>query len=228
MAITKNNVPFSGDAPKQLTNISQIGVLLVASYIAAQMVADIASLKIGSVAGRAIDMGSFIYPITFTLRDLVHKNFGKKTTQTLIVLAAVINGLTVLYLMWSASITPDPESFGGVEFDAVFSPLWRIVVASIVAELASELVDTEVYDWFVSKVTRKKQWARVLVSNAVSVPLDNILFVLIAFSPVNFLGAPLVDSWSTSLDIFVLNLTIKFSVTLVSLPLIYAVPEKNV
>ena len=123
--------------------LSRMAVVVVAVYIAAQMVADIASLKIGVVAGLAVDMGTFVYPITFTLRDLVHKTLGKRNAQVLIVTAAVINLAMVLYLMWSAAVPGDADSFGGAEFSAIFAPLWRIVCASILAELVSELVDTE-------------------------------------------------------------------------------------
>lgn len=201
-------------------------VLVVAGYIAAQIVADIASLKIGVVATLAVDMGTFIYPITFTLRDLVHKTLGKRNAQILIVAAGAINFLMVLYLMWAAAVPIDRNSFGGPEFAVVFAPLWRIVVASILAEIVSELTDTEVYHWFVSRITRNHQWARVLVSNSVSVPVDNLVFVLLAFSPIALLGAPLVDSWAATRDIFLFNLVVKYGITLISLPLIYLSPEK--
>lgn len=209
------------------TIIPRIAVVVVSAYIAAQMIADIASLKIGVVAGLAVDMGTFIYPITFTLRDLVHKVLGKRNAQTLIVCAALVNLSMVLYLMWSAGVPSDPNSFGGPEFSLVFAPLWRIVVASIVAELVSELLDTEVYHWFVTKITRRWQWLRVLVSNSISVPIDNVIFVLIAFSPIAFLGAPLVDSWQVAWEIFLFNLGVKYAVTLVSLPFIYLIPDRN-
>ncbi|MXZ22326.1 MAG: queuosine precursor transporter [Caldilineaceae bacterium SB0665_bin_25] len=191
------------------------------------MMADVASLKIGVVAGLAVDMGTFVYPVTFTLRDLVHKTLGKRNAQVLIVAAAVINLGMVLYLMWSASVPSAPESFGAAEFSAIFAPLWRIVCASIIAELVSELVDTEIYHLFVSRVTTRYQWLRVLVSNSVSVPIDNLLFVLIAFSPVAFLDAQLVDSWAVAMDIFVFNLLVKYGVTLVSMPLIYLTPDRD-
>ena len=71
--------------------LSRVAVVVVAAYIAAQMMADIASLKIGVVAGLAVDMGTFVYPVTFTLRDLVHKTLGKRNAQVLIIAAAVIN-----------------------------------------------------------------------------------------------------------------------------------------
>jgi uncharacterized integral membrane protein (TIGR00697 family) len=206
--------------------IPAAAVLVIAGYIAAQMVADIASLKIGLVATLAVDMGTFIYPITFTLRDLVHKTLGKRSAQVLIVAAGAINFLMVLYLMWSAAVPTAPGSFGGAEFGVVFAPLWRIVIASIVAEIVSELTDTEVYQWFVNRVTTRHQWARVLVSNSISVPIDNLVFVLLAFSPIAFLGDQLVDSWSATRDIFTFNLIVKYGITLVSLPLIYLTPEK--
>jgi len=207
--------------------LSKIAVVVVAAYIAAQMVADIASLKIGVVAGLAVDMGTFVYPITFTLRDLVHKTLGKRNAQLLIVTAAVINLAMVLYLMWSAAVPGDPDSFGSAEFSMIFAPLWRIVCASILAELVSEMVDTEIYHLFVSRVTTRFQWLRVLVSNSVSVPVDNLIFVLIAFSPFAFLGAQLVDSWAVAWEIFVFNLLVKYGVTLVSTPLIYLTPDRD-
>ena len=47
--------------------LTRTAVIVIAAYIGAQMLADIASLKIGIVWGMAVDMGTFIYPITFTL-----------------------------------------------------------------------------------------------------------------------------------------------------------------
>ena len=205
-----------------------VAVTLIAAYIAAQMVSDIASLKIGLVAGLAVDMGTFIYPITFTLRDLVHKTLGKRSAQRLIVLAGVINFLMVLYLMWAAAVPADPDSFGGPEFSLVFAPLWRIVVASIIAEVVSELVDTEIYHLFVQRITTRYQWLRVLVSNSISVPVDNVVFVLLAFSPIVLFGDQLVDSWAVAWQIFLFNLMVKYGVTLISLPLIYLAPEREI
>ena len=212
-------------------SMSRVAVAVVSAYVAAQMIADIASIKIGVVAlplagALAVDMGTFIYPITFTLRDVVHKLLGKRNAQALIVTAAVVNLGMVLYLMWAASVPSDPEAFGSAEFSAVFAPLWRIVVASIVAEVFSELTDTEIYHWFVTRVTTRMQWLRVLASNSVSVPIDNAIFALIAFAPVTLLGTAGLP-WAVVWEIFVFNLVVKYGVTLVSLPLIYIAPDRD-
>lgn len=195
-------------------------VVIVAAYIAAQMLADIASLKIGVVFGLAVDMGTFIYPFTFTLRDLVHKVLGKRNAQTMVISAGVINLLMAGYLMWVAWVPSDPSWGLGAEFSAILAPVWRIVIASIVAEVASELVDTEIYHWFVHRITTRMQWLRVLISNGVSVPVDNLIFAVGAF------GWTL--PWNTVWQIFMFNLILKYGLTLVSLPWIYLVPEKVV
>jgi uncharacterized integral membrane protein (TIGR00697 family) len=173
-------------------------------------------------------MGTFIYPITFTLRDVVHKALGKRAARTLIVTAAAVNLFMALYLQWAARAPSDASYPLGAEFEAVLAPLWRITVASIIAEVLSELVDTEVYHWFVRRVTTRHQWARVAVSNAVSVPLDNIVFVVLAFGAIpGFADHALTLPWEAVWDIFVVNLWVKGLVSVLSLPLIYLSPDRD-
>lgn len=193
--------------------IPAVATTVVAAYIAAQMLSDIASLKIGVVFGLAVDMGTFIYPVTFTLRDLVHKILGKRNAQILIILAGAINLMMALYLMWTASVPSDPDWGLGAEFETILAPVWRIVLASIAAEVVSELIDTEVYHWFVTRITQRFQWLRVLLSNGVSIPIDNLIFAFGAFA--------WTLPWMVVGQIFVFNLIVKYAITLLSLPMIY-------
>ena len=211
-----------------LSPVSRVAIAAVGAYVGAQVIADVTSLKIGDVTGRAVDLGTFVYPITFTLRDVVHKALGRRAARTLIVTAAVVNLFMAGYLQWAASVPSHPTYELGAEFEAVLAPLWRIAVASIVAEVISELVDTEVYHWFVRRVTVRHQWARVAVSNAVSVPLDNVIFAVAAFGSLPFLrDHALTLPWTAVWDIFVVNLTVKALVSAVSLPLIYVTPDRD-
>jgi uncharacterized integral membrane protein (TIGR00697 family) len=199
---------------------SLVSVAVVsAAYIAAQMLADIASLRIIVIAGFSVDAGTLIYPFTFTLRDLVHKTAGIKTARWLIVAAAVIN-LLMAGLFWLvAKIPPDMNVGPQLEFAKVLSPVWRIVIASIVAEVVSELVDGEVYQVWVNKMGQKLQWMRVLTSNSVSVPLDSALFCGLAF-----VGRM---PFAVVVSIFIANIIAKGITTIVSLPWIYLVRERR-
>lgn len=206
--------------------IPAMAVVVVSLYIAAQMLSDIASLKIGVVGGLAVDMGTFIYPITFTLRDVVHKVLGRRNARVIIFTAAGVNLFMAGYLLWAASVPGDPGWGLTAEFSAILAPVWRIVVASILAELVSELMDTEIYHWFVTKVTRRYQWLRVLISNSISVPVDNIIFAVGAFAPITLFGMEGLP-WAVVWEIFVFNLIVKYAMTLLSLPLIYIAPSEH-
>ena len=193
---------------------SQIAIVS-SLYVAAQMLADITAVRVVMLGSFAVDAGTFVYPFTFTLRDMVHKVAGIKVARVLIVVAAIVNLLMALFFQFVAMLPPDMRVGSQEEFGMVLAPLWRIVWASIIAEIVSEFTDGEIYQRWVNKIGTRYQWARVLVSNSVSVPLDSILFVTIAFYGV-FPNEVL-------LGILVANIVIKFIVTLVSMPWIYAV-----
>jgi uncharacterized integral membrane protein (TIGR00697 family) len=193
----------------------RVFTIVASAYVAAQMLADIASLRIISVAGFAVDAGTIVYPFTFTLRDLVHKIAGKRAARTLIFAAATVN-LTMAGLFWLVSVLPADLATGPqASFGEVLAPVWRIVFASIIAEVLSELIDGEVYQRWVDRFRQRHQWGRVLASNAVAIPLDSAVFVSIAF--IGVLSAPVV--W----EVFWVNVAIKGVVTWLSIPWIYLV-----
>ena len=194
-------------------------VVVCVLYVSAQIFADIASLRILFIAGFSIDGGTLIYPFTFTLRDMVHKVAGESVARTLIFLAAGIN-LLMAGLFWLVSVLPADMFVGEqAEFGLVLAPVFRIVLASIVAEVISELIDTEIYSLWVKRFKDRLQWGRVLASNAVSVPIDSAVFVLIAFW--GDLPAEVVFS------IFLANIIVKGFVTVLSIPGIYAVKDRH-
>ena len=201
------------------SNLLSTAILVSVFYVAAQMMSDIGSLRIVMVAGFSIDAGTFIYPLTFTLRDMVHKVAGIKIARMLILAAAGINLFMALFFKIAAILPADLTVGPQSEFALVLTPVWRIVGASIVAEVISELIDTEGYRFWVEKVTRKYQWARVLVSNALSIPIDSFIFSFLAFWG-NMPGAVV-------LSIFFSNMIIKGITTLISIPGIYLVPERS-
>lgn len=200
-------------------NLSFLTILIICSYIACQMISNIASVKIANVLSLAVDGGTFLYPLAFTIRDMAHKTIGKKNTQKLIIVSAIINIFTPIYFYIISQIPADKSWEFDEAFKMTLSPVIRISIASIIASTLSEFVDTEIYHFFTSKITKKYQWLRVLISNAFSIPVDNFLFVTIAFFkvlPINAL-----------IGIFIFNFFVKYAVTIISVPMIYLVKEKD-
>ncbi len=199
-------------------NLSFLTILIICSYIACQMISNISSVKIANVLSLAVDGGTFLYPLAFTIRDMAHKTIGKKNTQKLIIVSAIINIFTPIYFYIISQIPADKSWEFDEAFKITLSPVIRISIASIIASTLSEFVDTEIYHFFVSKITKKYQWLRVLISNAFSIPVDNFLFVAIAFFKVLSINA--------LIGIFIFNFFVKYAVTIISVPMIYLVKEK--
>lgn len=200
-------------------NLSFLTILIICSYIACQMISNISSVKIANVLSLAVDGGTFLYPLAFTIRDMAHKTIGKKNTQKLIIVSAIINIFTPIYFYIISQIPADKSWEFDEAFKITLSPVIRISIASIIASTLSEFVDTEIYHFFTTKITKRFQWLRVLISNAFSIPVDNFLFVAIAFFkvlPINAL-----------IGIFIFNFFVKYAVTIISVPMIYLVKEKD-
>ena len=200
-------------------------IIVSIAYIAAQMLSDIGSLQIVAFTLQlgafplhlSMDAGTFIYPITFTLRDIAHKVVGLKGVRVLIISAAVINLFMALYFWFVASLPPDQTAGSSLVWGQVLSPIWRITAASILAEVVSELVDTESYRLWMERVTKRFQWLRVLVSNSISIPIDTLIFTFLAF----YGTMPL----ETVMSIFWANILVKGLVTVGSLWMIYLVKD---
>ena len=75
------------------------------------MLADITALRILSLAGLSVSGGTLIYPITFTLRDMVHKVSNASIARILIFASAVIN-LFMAGLFWLVSQLPPDLAVG--------------------------------------------------------------------------------------------------------------------
>ena len=127
----------------------------MAIYIAAVLIANYtATWFIPLPVFGLVSVGTLVFGITFTQRDRVHR-FGRKPVYMMILAAAV-----------------------GMVLESVFLGVsWRIITASFIAIVLSETADTEVYH----RLLHLPWLKRVFGSNVISIPLDSLLFNLIAF-----------------------------------------------
>lgn len=135
----------------------------------------------------AVAVGTFIFGVTFTQRDHMHRK-GKPFVYGVIVMSAVMSlglllsirfggGAWLAFLFRSLEWGAFSEWLAG-GYELLAESSWRVFVASSVAILIAEAMDTEVYHRL-----RNRSWlVRVTRSNAVSIPVDSILFNVIAFA----------------------------------------------
>ena len=204
-------------------------VILIGTYIMAQAIADIGATTLIEIGGVVMPGGTFIFALTFTLRDMIHKRLGREWARMAIFTAAALNVLLSVYMLILSRL-PSPDFFAlGDSWNAIFAIVPAITIGSIVAELASELTDTEAYHFWKTRFPAAPQWSRVLVSNAVSLPIDSIVFTLLAFvllPPV--FGAEAMPFGAAVTRIASGQILYKAAVTVLSLPLIYTVEDKPI
>jgi hypothetical protein len=125
-----------------------------------------------------VNVGTLFFGVTFTQRDRIHR-YGRRSVYGTILVAGLANVAAAL---------------------AVGTPL-RYVAVSFLAIVASETADTEIYQ----RLLRRRWLVRVASSNAVSAPLDTVLFTVLAFA-----GAPFATlAWMT--QVIVTDVLVKYA-----------------
>ncbi|MBS1175298.1 MAG: hypothetical protein H6R05_1429 [Burkholderiaceae bacterium] len=127
-----------------------------------------------------LSVGTLFFGAVFTLRDRLH-NFGLKAVYRAIALALLVNAYVGWLMMssqpnWLQSLILNSGLSNWLPVQAT-EDRFRFIVASFIAILISELTDTMVFQ----KLMQKSWLTRALSSNAISIPLDTILFTLMAF-----------------------------------------------
>ncbi len=189
-------------------------IFIVSLYIACELIANTTAGKpVTLPGGITVPAAVFIYALTFTLIDLINDRLGKQGARYVVCAAFLSNVLLATYIQFAIWLPPAP--FFGEQAQAAFAGVlgsaWRIVAASLIAYLVSTLIDVQVFAWWRERIGQHR-WARVLVSNAVSTLIDSAIFITIAFLGVMPIFPLIAGQYA-----------VKMVVTLISIPLIYAV-----
>lgn len=152
---------------------------LTVLFVACTMAANIMALRMVEVAGVVTDAGALIYPVTFVIRDALHRKAGLRESNAAITLSAVCSACMFALFALAASLPADMATGPQEEFGRVLLPGVLIVIGSVAGQFVSERVDGRIYH-AVAKGERFTLAA--LISNLVSIPLDSVVVCVIAFS----------------------------------------------
>lgn len=192
------------------------GLISASLYSSFQVISNVLSTKITilPILALSMDGGTVLYPLTFTLRDFVHKTCGKKNARIVVVVSAAISLLAMVFFYLVGKMAPDPTWVFQNDYENILLPVFRISVASIIAQTISELIDTEIFSVLYKKIS---DVAGSFISNFFALIADSLIFSSIAF-----LGAlPL----GTVVGIFFSNILVKLIISSLSVPFIKFVPR---
>lgn len=137
--------------------------------------------KIVSLLGISVSVGIFMVPLTFLITDIVAEVYGKKTVQWFIYGGVIALLMTLVYIWIFVQLEPHTRYTFNEEYKTIFGLSTRIIIASIVAFIISQLHDIFAFEYWKKKTHGKMLWLRNNLSTVVSQMLDTLIFMFIAF-----------------------------------------------
>jgi queuosine precursor transporter len=141
------------------------------------------------IGGKLIQLGPFTmsigiipWPVVFLATDIINEYFGKKGVRRLTLMTAGLIVYAFILLLAGMSINASGISpVTDEQFRGVFGQSMWIIAGSILAFLASQLIDVIVF-WLIRSRTGKRMiWLRATGSTLVSQLIDTFIVTGIAF-----------------------------------------------
>ena len=171
--------------------------VLTGLYVGVVVMAQVGTNKIVDVplTGLQAPGGTFLIGIALSMIEIAHRTAptrreGFVNAQVMVACGWVASAILAGYLAVLNVMSPEDPLFDRL------AGTWRIVAASLLAFAVSETIDNSLGTWMRDRV--HDAW-RVVGTNAVSVPLDSIVFLLVAFGSLEFISGQIVVKYAATL-----------------------------
>lgn len=146
------------------------------------LVANIIAVKLIGVNGWVVPVAVIAYPLTFLVTDTIAELYGRRMATRVVWLGFAVNVLMVA-LIYVGKIIP-PASFweGQDAYNTMLGSVPRIVLASMLAYLASQHHDVFAFHFWRRLTNGRFLWLRNNASTMVSQGIDTVLFITVAFA----------------------------------------------
>lgn len=195
-----------------------LAITAIVSYAIIAIATDLFANKMLSIGSLTLAGGILMIPFSFTIRDLIHKLIGFENVKKVVWTTAIVNLLVALLLI-VLDVLPSAIPGQQEAWHAVMGASWRVILASFIAQLVSDLGNTYVYQWVWNKLGDKHIWLRTVVSNLPACFLDSAIFSYIAFLGV----LPSGIIWASVVSSFI----VKYVLSLIATPLTYLSESKK-
>ena len=164
-------------------------------------------------------VGILPWPIVFLLTDLLNEFYGYKAVKRLSWITAILIAYCFIIVGLAIQI-PAFEIEGSTlsddySFNKVFGQAQMVIVGSICAFLASQLLDALLFKWIKSRTGARYIWLRSTGSTVVSQLIDSYIVLYIGFVLPGSL------SFSDFMTIAPTNYILKLIIAILLTPLIY-------
>ena len=191
-------------------------VVLAGIFITNALVAELIGGKLIDVGSAVMSIGILPWPIVFVSTDLINEYFGEKGVKKLSLITAGLIAYTFFILFFAIKIPSSGiSSVNSDQFKAVFGQSQLIIIGSIVAFLASQLIDVTIFHFVKKRTGNKMIWLRSTGSTVISQLFDSFIVLGIAF------WLPGIMDFKTYIISGFTGYTVKLVIAILMTPLIY-------
>ena len=197
-----------------MRNFKYLDIIAVV-FATVLILSNIASTKIAAVGWLSFDGGTILFPLAYLFGDILTEVYGYARARRVIWIGFAMN-LLMVATFWIVGHLPADPMWGLQEsFDNILGVVWRIVLASLIAYLVGEFMNSYVLAKLKVKTGGKKFWLRAIGSTVVGQFFDTTIFLVIAFAGIL--------PWSLIWTIWIVNYIFKILIEVLLLPVTYRV-----
>lgn len=189
--------------------------IIITLFAAVLLISNLAATKVIAFGPILTDGGAILFPLAYIFGDILTEVYGYRYARRAIWTGFVVMLLAVFAFTVVRYMPPAAEYHDQAAFEAVLGFFPRIVVASLVAYLFGEFINSFILAKLKIKTKGKALWLRLIGSTFVGELVDTTIFAFIAFGGI-ILG------WDMVIFILV-GWLFKTGVEVVLLPVTYPV-----
>lgn len=152
-----------------------------AIFVALLLISNIGAVKLIEFGPIITDGGAILFPLVYIVGDILSEVYGFKAARRVILTAFAVSILAsaTFYLVQLAPPASDWENQEAFESILGFVP--RIVLASVIAFLVGQLLNSYVLVKIKERTKERNLWLRLMGSTALGQFADTLIFCTIAF-----------------------------------------------
>ena len=173
-------------------------VLVAAIFTTCLITSNIIAVKLIHIFGLIIPAAIIVFPISYIFGDVLTEVYGYRQARLVIWLGFLCNLLSVTAI-WLGQVLP-PASFweGQAAYERILGYTPRLLVASFIAYLIGEFVNSFVLAKMKIATKGKWLWTRTITSTLAGQGLDSLVFMVVAFAgtiPASGMANAIVTQW---------------------------------
>jgi hypothetical protein len=186
------------ETPKPARAISPRLLLVAALFVAALVTSNIIAVKLAALGPFTVPAAVVIFPLSYLFGDVLTEVWGYATARLVIWTGFAANIVAVCFVAIAVAVPSSPAYANGDAYSAVLGMTPRIVVASLVAYLCGEFLNSFVLAKLKLFTNGRMLWTRTIGSTLVGQGVDTVVFISIAFAgtlPFPILRVVMRDQW---------------------------------